>query len=382
MPYPLLEAQLGPERQLRVPQYRAAYAEYLRQRHDRSHCLAWTKVAVQRATGCMMPTPAERLPRIAEVRRQIDALPAPERHWYLLSLANDWSISGREALATEAELIAAAQALGPDAILRVLRGVGPADSAPAGTEIDPDLTAKRHGVFAWEPLARFLLRHGGKLIPPERCGEWVEIGRLHVEHLSGSLGMGHYGITSADWFLTAAQLQPERANEHIETGLATIPRDLGVYQIERGRLELAEFARRDDGLLRAVEWFYGDWPQQSFVEALAVPEHARLLWALVADERFDGLPWGMVPEFARAANAHAIGAVPFSDDTLRDLWHPLGVRFGDFHRQGAEAPKLVGLGVSVAAAEAQHPEATARLGRQIAAMRDRLRELAAAARPR
>jgi hypothetical protein len=358
--------------------YRTAYADYVRTRQPRPHCIVWTKVAMLRAGGGIMPTPAERLPRIAALRRQIDAIPAPERHWYLLALATDWYVPGREALATEAELVAAAQALGPDAVFTVLRGYGPADTAPAGSTIDPDLTAVRQSPFAWQPLALFLLRHGERVIPAARCDEWLAVRDLHHEHVSGGLGVDNYGITSADWFRVAAVLQPERAREHLDAGWAAMTPDHGHYQVERGRLALVESARDEAGFARAVEWFYGEWPQPDFVAALARPEHARLLWTLLADERFDGLPWGLIPDVARACNAHVPDDEPFPFEELRELRHPNGIGFGDFHRGDPGATRLVGRGLTVAEARAKFPAETAQLEQAIGALRDRMRELAIA----
>lgn len=374
---PLLEQYVGPDRMIGPATLRAATDEYMRTRFLRPHCLVWWRAALSRASGGTMPTAAERVPRIQAVRRELERVPAPERHWYLLSLANNWSQTGREALATLPELLAAARALGPDALLDLLAGIAPADRATADPTVDPDLTAARNGPFGWESLARFVLRHGGELIPADRLPRWLELARLHVEKRSGGIGGGNYGIDSADWYLTAAALDPARAREHFAAGLAAIPRELSVYQSERGRIVLADAARSgDEGRQRAVRWFWSEWPQADFVQALARPEHAGLLWTLLADARLDRLGWGVVLELARACNAHCGPPPPFPDEELRAIQHPIGVRFEQFHPGDPQAPRLIGLGVSIADARARHPDETARLEQTIAGLRARMRELA------
>ena len=96
------------------------------------------------------------------------------------------------------------------------------------------------------------------------------------------------------------------------------------------------------------------------------------------DARFDGLPWGLIPDVARACNAHVPDDEPFPFEELRELQHPNGIGFGDFHRGDPRATRLVGLGLTVAEARAKFPAETAQLERAIGALRERMRELAIA----
>lgn len=90
----------------------------------------WYQYLYYRATGRTDPIRAERTPKIAAVRRKIDALPPTTRAWMLLTIGaidlhTNENRDPRENLAplfaTEEELIAAAKQLGPDALMAFLR---------------------------------------------------------------------------------------------------------------------------------------------------------------------------------------------------------------------------------------------------------------------
>tara|TARA_R110002072_G_scaffold186086_2_gene342985 strand:+ start:1000 stop:2568 length:1569 start_codon:yes stop_codon:yes gene_type:complete len=341
---------------------RGAFAEYMQTRHDRANCLVWLRVATQRAAGGIEPTPPERLSKLAAVRQRIDSVPTPDRHWYLLSLANDWSLTGSKHLATEQELVAAARALGPSELLRMLRGFGPADGAK-DPGVDPDLTAVRGGVFAWQPIAQFVIGHGAELFPVDRCDEFLQVAAEHVRFRSGGLGVGHYGIDSAGWYLAAADLQPERAAAHIAAGFATIPAELThhTYRLERGHLAAGAWARLGDaGQRLAIDWFYTEGPYEQFINELASSDRAAWLWALVLDARFEKCGWGTLDAMARACNACVSAPAPFSPEELRRARHPMG--------RGYEAKEADAL--------ARWPAETEDLQRVLSEWRLRLLELA------
>ena len=155
--------------------------------------IGWYEYLYRRATGRTIPIPKERVPKMAAVRRKIDALPPATRSWILLAIGtidlyhNDETTPERqiELFATEEELIAAAKQLGPDALLAFLR-----DGTRRGFR-DPKRDDPSQG-------KDFILTHGGRL--------------FRNQDADALKAMGH--------LLTAADANPGMASDLIREALA------------------------------------------------------------------------------------------------------------------------------------------------------------------
>lgn len=338
-------------------EHQPGFAEYWAARRNRTHCLSWFALDLQRASQRSFPLPEDAGPAIAALRARIDALAPDYRAWVLLALAAPWetggSEPGAEALAPEADLVAAAQALGGDEILRLLRG-------QARFPADPDFRYGDHSPFAHRRVVPFLLQHARELLGPEHAAELRALGRRHLAR--EPVGRSP-ALVTARWFTAAAELDPEHAGEILRDALARFagPQDTDA-QDHRARLALALWVQRGPmELPRVLDWFFAEEPQRGafgfgrtrFAAELGGAERRELLRAILADARLPSLDWQTLRGLAEAANQHATEPV-IPAAVLRDLGHPFGM--GHYHWQRD-------------AAREQHPAATAALEAELARWR-------------
>ena len=167
----------------------------------------WYEYLYRRATGRTSPIPKNRVPKMAAVRRKIDALPPVTRAWMLLAVGTiDLDINeGRDPrvhiplFATEEDLIAAAKQLGPDALLAFLR-----DGTRTGLR-DPkgDDASKGRG---------FIIANAGDLFRKEDADV----------------------LMAMDLLVAAADANPELASDRIRQALAGWETDKSIYYDQRG----------------------------------------------------------------------------------------------------------------------------------------------------
>lgn len=149
----------------------------------------WYQYLYFRATGRTSPIRAERAPKIAAVRRKIDALAPTTRAWMLLAIGvidlhTNEGRDPREELAplfaTEEELIAAAKQLGSEVLIAFLRDgtrTGLRNPKCTGPEGDSDFILDHAGVLFRKEDAENL-KSMGKLIAaadadPERASQFI-----------------------------------------------------------------------------------------------------------------------------------------------------------------------------------------------------------------
>lgn len=338
-------------------EHQPGFAEYWAARRTRTHCLSWFALDLQRASQCTFPLPDDAGPAIAALRARIDALAPDYRAWVLLALAAPWESGGMEpgaeALAPAADLVAAAQALGPDAMLRLLRG-------QARFPDDPDFRYGEHSPFHHERVVPFLLQHARELLAPEHAAELHALG---LRHLTREPVGRSPSLPTSRWFTAAAELDPEHASGILRDALARFGGPTNHdWQDQRARLALALWAHGGAAELpRVLDWFFAEVPQRGafgfgrtrFAVGLGAPVHAPLLRAILRDERLATLDWQTLRCLGDAANQHATEPV-IPPQELRGLSHPFGM--GHYHWQRE-------------AAREQHPDATATLETTLARWR-------------
>ncbi len=336
------------------------FADYWRERRDRAHCLSWFRLDLNRASQASFPMAEQRRPKVAAVRRRIDALETPYRDWILLALATPWEASmrepGAEALAPEADLLQAARSLGRERILGLLRG-------EAVLPDDPDFRYTNQGPLELKRVVPFLLRHAGVLLERESSRELRTIGYRHLAH--EPVGDAPSLVTGR-WFTAAADLDPGHA---VPILLEALERFRGTdsvdWQDHRVTIvtELWRHAGADE-LPRVLDWFFTENPQRGafgfgrhrFASSLASRSHAAVLRAILRDERVAGLDWQTVGRLVEAANALAEEpVVPLRE--LSSVSHPLGE--GHYHWEKERA-------------RVEYPDATAALEATLARWRTAL----------
>ncbi|MCC6673376.1 MAG: hypothetical protein IT458_20125 [Planctomycetes bacterium] len=341
------------------------FAAYWAERATRTHCLSWFLVELQRASGGTLPLAEERRPKVAALRKAIDALPTPYGEWVLLGLGAPWGLGGRllgaEALASEADLIRAARRLGPARTMDLLRGKDPYPD-------DPDLRLRPRSPFAFERVAPFLLSHAREVLQPEHAGELLQLELRHA-NAGGPLHLG-----TARWAVAAADLDPANALAILDAADRRFGAG-GAFDRQDQRMLLAEARLRHGGaaaFTAVQEWFFRDVPQRGafgfgrtrFAASLGEPERRALLLAILRDERMADLDWQTLRVLATATN-QAAGRPVVSDEELRSAWHPLG----EAHYQWEKAK-----------AEKEFPAETAALEAALARWRGALKAFARAAR--
>lgn len=260
------------------------FAEYWRKRKNRKYCASWFEVALTRASGGITPTREDRIPRIKELRHSIDLVPLPDRLWILLWLAAGISPSssfgepGSDALATQDEVLAFAQRVGPDKLMMMLNGSIPSD--------DPDLVgpnALKNGRY--NRMIRFVLEHASMLLRKEyapqlfsREAEWK----------------------TPWWPIAASELQPQHASQWLA---AAFERYQGENEGAQ-RSDLAAAMWRTCGpsqMQFLVNWLYeekrpcrGSYFRGYFFAAITkrpMAEQKTLVSTILHDPRFQDLDW-------------------------------------------------------------------------------------------
>jgi hypothetical protein len=129
--------------------------QYLAAHRARSYYFSWFDVRLSRVTGLISPLQEDRRPALLKFREELDTLPRFDRDLYLLWLCNgrfDFGKGYNSVLATQDELLEAAQHLGHQALLQIV------DGRPPGT--DPDLASN---LLRYRGVALFILEHSDKL---------------------------------------------------------------------------------------------------------------------------------------------------------------------------------------------------------------------------
>ncbi len=126
---------------------------YQRTHHDRPYYLSWFEVRLGRVTGLISPFQEDRRPHLIRLRAGLDKLGELDRNLYLLWLSQPGGLVDGSVLATEAELLDAAQRLGHQVLLQIVDGRPPGD--------DPDLV---NASLRYRGVVSFILGHADRLL--------------------------------------------------------------------------------------------------------------------------------------------------------------------------------------------------------------------------
>ena len=130
------------------------FDSYQRSHHSRPYYLSWFEVRLLRATGLTNPFQEYRRPLLTKVLGELRRLPAFDRDMYVLCLSQ-WVPECP--LATEDEVIAAAQRLGHTRLLQIIIG------RPPGTAPDVVQSSRPE---RYQHVVSFILSHADKLLNP------------------------------------------------------------------------------------------------------------------------------------------------------------------------------------------------------------------------
>jgi hypothetical protein len=289
---------------------------YWRERSGRDHCLSWSQVAVEHATGGTFPFQQDRRARITALRARIDTIPSPERQWELILLAQP----DAHPLVSESERLAIAKGLGSKELMQFLRGEPPTD--------DPDMQTRETSDTWRVGLVMFLLDHAVELLEPKYADDLLALERkqFELEHKD------EFSVVDSRWVVAAAKLQPLRAEGILIDALGRCTVTGVDGQDHRARILRALWeATGKKHLARILDWFFSEDPQlgafgfgrQRFVPWLREGD-SELLRTILQDPRLETLDPVTLQALARQTNALA-GREVVPESRIGAMWHPYGL---------------------------------------------------------
>jgi hypothetical protein len=258
------------------------FEDWWKERKDRTWAMAWFSARLDRAAQGSSQLPVERVHRARQLAARIGRLESPARDVSLLCLFGDRDDAWPAA--TELDLLRAARRLGPARCLAVLSGKALTD--------DPDEAR-------YQPGARlFLLDHAPDALRAADRDAVLALARTAEER------RGH-------WYAAVAHLDPARAGEAVDEGLASLA---GRYDgSERAHLlweawTILGRARGSfvlDWLFRERDPGFGDYPYSAMTflrRALDrwTADDRALVAAYVLDARVDAIPGQALQDFVEA----------------------------------------------------------------------------------
>jgi hypothetical protein len=324
----------------------SAFEKYWEQRKARTHCLSWFALRLQRATQGISPVRQDRLALIRSLRQDIDRLPAEDRAWTLLALADELADEARRELASVDDLVKACRQLGTPKLLALLAARKISD--------DPDLALPQARLH-YTTMQRFVLRHAAAVLDKDAGDKLPAIRRANPDALS-----------SPWWHIAAAELAPERGMPIL---LAGMKEWAGQYR-GRDRAELVAAAWRIAGPKQSKfirDWFYSEAPEPGSEPHTVLlqsvfkhrPKENRIFLAeLVQDARFAQTDWHTLRHLITALNDWTKQPI-LTCEEMRDLHHPLGSYHFVGNRPGERA---------------RYPKETAQVLKTLADWRQRVRD--------
>jgi hypothetical protein len=261
------------------------FAGYWAARKDRPYSASWFEVRAEYADSGALQA----------IRKEIAALPDPDRHWELLwvatrKLATGGQLSG---LASEAELLDACKQLGRERLLQMLAG------HVAST--DPDLQLRYNKTSPYRSMVLFVLWHSDQLLKSEDAATLLQRqDEAFAETPTGAVDP----FVTPWWAIGAAQLDHPRAPRILHDAMTHFQ---GKYQgYDRAKIAVALWRLAGSSETKyLLDWFYseppccGTTPRDEFLTSVATAPHGRqLLAALVRDDRFDTLDWSSLDQLA------------------------------------------------------------------------------------
>lgn len=289
------------------------WQDYWEERAERTHCLSWFAVALDCATGGTTPFQADRRELVAALRARLDRLPADERNWYLLCLADPDS----HPLVTVEERLAIAKAIGGQALLAYLRGAAPF--------ADPDLEARDSNDARRRGVLAFVLAHATELLPPACAEELLVSWRQQRAHAAAN----RFAADTAQWPAAAMRLAPDRAEAIFAEALQHHRAAHPFAQNDRAHLHWALWQVRGPAALTKLrDYTFAEVPapgavgfgRSLFFQFLG-PQDEPLLLALLRDDRLTTLDAGSLYQLGLATNRVA-GRTIVTEAELQQLPHP------------------------------------------------------------
>jgi RNA polymerase sigma factor (sigma-70 family) len=276
----------------------------------RPYCASWFLARTQRAgQGTTGFDKILAQARLRAVRKDVDALPAPDSDWMLLCLAaslasNDQELSGY--FARPPELLAAGKRLGPDRLMDLIQYKAISD--------DPDLAPGRS--HARSVLVRWVLQHAAALLRPTDAPALAQLA-------------GEKSRRDPWYALAAAELQPEHASARLHEAIGHSD---AVLQ-EHDRAELAAGLWRIVGESEAgylADWFFGEKVAKNphgtqtgmfldKIKGVRAPADRKLVARLITDERLDKLDYQSLECLIRLVNGWSKDPV-VNDNERRAVW--------------------------------------------------------------
>ena len=238
---------------------------------------------------------------VRRVLAEIDALPSDERAWTLLYVRQDQS--QLDTLVSDAAMVTALKAVGPDALMKVLRREPVSD--------DPDLVAPARP--AWNlphtKAARFILAHAPELL---RASDADAV----LASAEGYPANPNFEYRT-EWIAASARLQglrnPAQATESLKAAIQRTPLTHILGASDQRVLAFALWQMRG-AAERAflADWFYTVLPFVKSPDALEYflrdvekenrPDTSLLLSALVGDARFEQTGWSLLSRILEIVN--------------------------------------------------------------------------------
>ncbi len=286
-------------------------------RKDCDHCVAWVKARFKRASSGTSQRSRYGQTKIEHLKYSVIwKMPSPQRQLILLRLATEWrqhpdefpreELRHLSMLASDFDLREACQQLGPEYLMKILRFEPLTD--------DPDLQPDSEG---YQHIVRWILMNVIDILPSSAAPELVKLGREQEGRFN-----------SPWWFIAAAQLDPAKAREYLDTAW---PLFQGEYQKdERAWLMWARWkvlGMRESDVI--AKWFYNDlkkseemvFGHRRFLNMLRGTDVLTLLAQLATEKGFLGFNDYDLSHYVLAVSRHTLNP-PIDCQDYFDLGKP------------------------------------------------------------
>jgi len=277
------------------------FERYWAERSGRTQCASWFLVRMRRATRDGSPLQPQYEADVRRVLAEIEALPPVDRAWTLLYVRQDQlQVS---TLVSDAAMVTSLRAVGPDALMKVLRRERVSD--------DPDLVApvRPSWILPHTKAARFILAHAPELL---RASDADAV----LASLEGYPANPNFEYRT-EWIAASARLRglqnPATAAQSLKDAIQRIPLTHILGTADQRVLAFALWQMRGAAERRYLaDWFYTALPFVRSPDALEYflrdvekenrPDTSLLLGALVGDTRFEQMGWAPLSRVLEMVN--------------------------------------------------------------------------------
>ncbi len=268
----------------------AEFKRHWQKYEGRTRSASWFRVKMNRADRRTSPLQPEYRNDIQRLLSEMEALPPPDRGWIRLYVLCSGDLMERPV--TDAYLLTAARELGPDALLRFLKGEKISD--------DPDLLADAKGGDNLAGMKRFILLNADKLLRAQDFATLQTSVRTDRTHEEGSPAP----------IIGAALLRPDKASEILRPAILEATNN---YNSADGQLAGALWRIRGPEEIKFLtDWYYSaphsrndSWRQPLVflqeIRAAGRKDNAELMKALIGHEKFRLADWSTLQEMLEIA---------------------------------------------------------------------------------